>query len=80
MPRHLSLLALEAVLLVEAHLRLLAVKSDFVAALSYSDILKHTDQSHTQVLPTIRAINSDIFYVPTLILFIIKKYKGLLFL
>ena len=67
-PCHLSLLALEPVLLVEPHVLLRAVQRDLVAAVQDSDLLQNTDQTHPQVLTTVGTVHGDIFYVPALIL------------
>ena len=67
-PSHLSLLALEPVLLVEAHIGLSAVQCDLVAVVLYSDLLEHTDQTNTQMLPAVRTVDCYIFDVPALIL------------
>ena len=66
-PSHLSLLALEPVLLVEAHVLLRAVQRDLVAAMQDSDLLQHTNQTYTKVLTTVGTVHGDIFYVPALI-------------
>jgi hypothetical protein len=67
-PSHLSLLALEPVLLVEAHIGLSAVQCYLVAVVLYSDLLEHTDQTHTQMLPAVGTVDCYIFDVPALIL------------
>ena len=67
-PSHLSLLALEPVLLVEAHIGLSAVQCDLVAVVLYSDLLEHTDQTHTQMLSAVRTVDGYIFNMTALLL------------
>ena len=67
-PRHLPLLALEPILLVEAHIRLLAVQCDLVAIIRNRYLLKHANQAHSQPLSSVGAVHCGIFYVSALLI------------
>lgn len=65
-PCHLSLLLLEAVLLVKRSLVLLTVEGDLVAAVKDSNVLDRLDKTESEPLTSIAAVNRHVLYVSAL--------------